>query len=150
MPIYALIILKRFIHPCLLCFPCLPCLAVVCHSSPAMRCLFERNATAATPALPRCANASLYPQLGDYHHSGGICLNRGVWMEGARGGDLCWNHNTEPYTIKANTSATSTNCALLQVLVSFPAFKTVEPPLSGGTNSVFFGKPEMGAPLILD
>ena len=28
--------------------------------------------------------ASLDPQLGDYHHSGGICLNRGVWMEGAR------------------------------------------------------------------
>ena len=111
----------EMLHPCLLCFPCLPCLAVVCHSSPVMLCLFKRNDTSATPALPWCANASLYPQLGDYHHSGGICLNRGVWIEGARGGDLCWNHNTEPYTIKANTSATSTNCALLQVSVSLPA-----------------------------
>ena len=78
----------EMLYPCLLCFPCLPCLAVVCHSSPAMRCLFKRNDTSATPALPWCANASLYPQLGDYHHSGGICLNRGVWMEGARGEEI--------------------------------------------------------------
>ena len=126
----------------MLAMPC-SCLFQTCHTC----CLFKRNGNSTTPALPWCANASLYPQLGDYHHSGGICLNRGVWMEGARGGDLCWNHNTEPYTIKANTSATSTNCALLQVSVSLPAFQTVETPprpLSGGTNPVFSRKPEMG------
>ena len=78
----------EMLYPCLLFFPCLPCLAVVCHSSPAMLWLFKRNGTSATPALPWCANASLYPQLGDYHHSGGICLNRGVWMEGARGEEI--------------------------------------------------------------
>ena len=36
----------------------------------------------------------------------------GGWGRGS-GGDLCRNHNTEPYT-KANTSTNLTNCTLLQ------------------------------------
>ena len=64
------------------------------------------------------------------------------------GGDLCWNHNTEPYTMKANTSTASTNCALLQVSVSLPAFKTTPPHHTHTKNWVgqnpIFRKSEMG------
>ena len=144
------------LDPCLLFFPCLPCLAVVCHSSPAMLCLFKRNGTSATPALPWCANASLYPQLGDYHHSGGICLNRGVWMEGARaGGEIYVGITTLSLTQWRQTQA------LPQPIVPFFKFQyhslllkqhppTTHTHTNGWDKIPLSGNLKWEAPLILD
>ena len=63
-----------------------------------------RNQRRAVSGQPGSPVRGLSPLRGDLPH-------RSLDGGGEGGGDLCWNHNTEPYT-KANTSTNWTDCIL--------------------------------------